>query len=113
MLVWSGFGFFIAVFIVLAYSVCKWVFDTFWQPGYYPSHSWTYGITFLLAGVLCAVFFWVLKKETTLQFSDQEVEGGAVRQPLSNHRFFFIPVYYWSFILLVAGLGFCVNELIK
>lgn len=110
MMIWSGVGFFIAVFISLAYLFCKWLFDTFWAVGYYSAHSWTLGVTFILAAVLSLAFVYSLKKEAVLLFIARVTDSRPMYQAEISHKFFFVPVRYWPLILFLTGAGFCIRE---
>ncbi|MBP2170847.1 putative membrane protein YdbT with pleckstrin-like domain [Erwinia toletana] len=111
MIVWNGFGFFIAVFISLAYLFCKWLFNTLWQADYYSAHHWTIGVTMLLASLLSALFVWWLTLPSTQLFISRFSGAQSMQQPLQNHSFFFIPIAYWSIILFLLGLGLCIYDL--
>ncbi|SDI96104.1 hypothetical protein SAMN05216588_1317 [Pseudomonas flavescens] len=112
MLVWSGFGFFIPLLICLAYVFCHWLFDLFGHPGYYDSHKWAAGLTFILAALLCAGFVQGLKRYAGQPVPGQVVDNQSIHQSLKQHSFFFIPVLYWSLILLLVGGFLCARDLL-
>ncbi|HWP47767.1 MAG TPA: hypothetical protein VNM22_11445 [Candidatus Limnocylindrales bacterium] len=44
MIMWSGFGFLVVVFVFGAALLCNYVFDALWGKGYYLAHKWTIGV---------------------------------------------------------------------
>ena len=88
MIVWSGFGFVVAVFVLAASLFCNALVDVGFGPGYYSAHHWTIGISMLLAGGLCALF-----GRTRLAGSDRELVDAQTGQRVvlrSRHTLFFI-----------------------
>lgn len=113
MIVWNGVGFFIAALIVIAYVFCKWLFDFIWQDGFFYTHLWATGSTFILASILCCVFVYAIKQEKLLLFVAKITDSQPMIEPHKLHTFFFIPVRYWPLILFLFGSGICIHELIK
>ncbi|WP_455820897.1 hypothetical protein [Pseudomonas cerasi] len=110
MIIWSGTGFFIAAFISLAWIFCKWLFKTFWSVGYYSAHSWTTGVTFILAAIMSLALVYALRKESFLLWLAKITASQPMYQADLTHKFFFIPVRYWPLILFLFGAGLCIRE---
>ena len=111
-MIWSGVGFFIAVFISIAYVICQWLFDALWSAGYYSTHSWTTGVTFILSALLSSIFVYLLKKESVLLLIARMTDSRPMYQAEITHKFFFVPVRYWPLILFLIGAGLCLREML-
>lgn len=92
MIIWSGWGFLVAV-IVFGVSLAMEVVTEHLTGDnqFYQTHAWPLALALALAGVIT----WLLGK----YFSTR----GAVTTG-NHHRFFFIPMHYWGPILLVLSL---------
>ncbi|WP_034950267.1 hypothetical protein [Erwinia oleae] len=113
MIVWSGVGFFIAVLICAAYVLCKWLFDIIWVDGYFATHLWATGATFIVSAVLCTAFVYAIKQEKLLDYLAKVTQSQPMIAPEKTHKFFLIPVLYWPVILFLFGAGICIYDLMK
>lgn len=105
MIIWKGLGFFIAVFISIAYLFCKWLFELVWPSGTPAGHPWMVNTSLLLAAVLCAVFSYAIKQPKTLLLLAKLTNSPPMVEPHKTHSFFFIPIRFWPLILFLVGAG--------
>ncbi len=112
MIIWSGFGFLVAVFVFGAALLCNWVFDAVWGAGYYSTHKWTIGAAMFIAAALSWFVGNRLRKRAAQVVIDKET-GREFSLDRATHRLFFIPMHYWGGILVAIGLVLCVMEFIK
>lgn len=109
MIVWSGLGFLVAVFVFGTALLCNLVFDAAWGDGYYSSHKWTVGFALLIAAVLSWVFGNLLHERTARTVIDKETGEEFVLEGMTN-SLFFIPMRHWGPILGFIGAVLCVME---
>jgi len=112
MIIWSGLGFLVVVFVFGAALLCNWAFDAAWGAGYYSAHHWTVGVAMFMG----ATWSWVvgnsLRKRTARTVID-EATGERFILDRVKHGLFFIPMHYWGPILGVIGVVLCVMEFVK
>ena len=89
MIIWSGAGFLVPVYVFGSALLCNFGFDGLWGAGYYSSHKWAVGVAMFLAAGLTLATDLVLDKRTG--------------RPL-NHSLFFIPIFFWAPILAIIGM---------
>ena len=109
MLIWRGFGILVAVITFVCMFVAQKIFNSVYGAGYYESHTWTMGMGFLVAGVLC----WFLGQ--SFKGKGVVVIDKITKQEITlkrNHDLFYIPVRYWGVILPVIGFICIVKEYI-
>lgn len=88
MIVWSGWGFLVAVFVFGASLAMEIVTESVTRDdGLYQAHAWPLALALVLAGIAT----WVVG-------SYLNARGGGGR-----HRFFFIPMHYWGPALIVLA----------
>ena len=112
MIIWSGLGFLVPVFVFGAALLCNWAFDAAWGAGYYSAHKWTIAVAMFIAAALSWVVGSLLSKRTARTVIDKAT-GKEMVLDQASHRLFFIPMHYWGGILVVIGLVLCVMEFIK
>jgi len=89
MIIWSGFGFLVAVITFAACFAMNFLIDAQFGKGYYSSHPWAIGVALIIGGVLSSIAGFAMRSR----------EG-------SRHTFFFIPMHWAG--LVVAGIGILV-----
>lgn len=102
MIIWSGWGILVPLYVVLAFALCAVGVSAVGLPD--PSGP---AIGCALAGVLsgAAIFLTVRKLDGRegRALTDDKTGQRVVLKP-SAGSFFFIPTRYWSYILAAAGL---------
>jgi hypothetical protein len=92
MIIWSGWGFIVALIVFGASLLAEVSIEASLHDGnYYQSHGWPLALALLGS----AVVTWFLGS-----FLNRQPEQSAI-----PHRFFFIPMQYWGPILAVVAIG--------
>lgn len=112
MIIWSGLGFLVAVFVFGAALLCNFVFDALRGPGYYSAHKWTIGVAMFIAAGLSWGVGSVLRKRTAQIVIDKQT-GKEIVIDRASHRLFFIPLHLWGPILIGIGAVLLAIEFIK
>lgn len=112
MIIWSGFGFLVAVFVFGAAILCNLLFDAQFGAEYYSSHKWTIGVAMFLGALPCWLLGSYLRKRQTKTVVDK-LTGQEMFVQRASHSLFFIPMHIWAPILVVIGIVLCVMEFIK
>jgi drug/metabolite transporter (DMT)-like permease len=112
MIIWSGFGFLVVVFVFGAALLCNYVFDALWGKGYYSAHKWTIGVAMLIAAALSWGVGNLLRKRRAQTVIDKAT-GKEMVLDRATHRLFFIPMHFWGVILGVIGIVLCIMEFIQ
>src|SRR5262245_15039522 len=109
-LIWRGLGFLVPLITFGSSLIANIIFNAVYGDGYYDTHTWPCGLAMFVAVVIC----WLLGRHVRSQKSrvviDKETGHEFVLDP-SDHSFFFIPVEYWSFILLAFSIGLFWHDL--
>ena len=111
MIIWSGFGFLVAVFVMASSLLCNLLFDAGFGAGYYAAHHWTLGAAMLLAGVLCALAARPLRNRGSRTLTDEQT--GELIVLRRSDTLFFIPMHAWAFVLGAIGLLLLASELFR
>jgi hypothetical protein len=112
MIIWNGLGFLVAVFVFGAALLCNGAFDAAWSAGYYSAHKWSIGVAMFSGAALSWVVGNLLRKRTAQTVIDKAT-GKEMILDRATHRFFFIPMHYWGFILAAIGVVLRVMEFIS
>jgi hypothetical protein len=103
MIIWRGFGFLVAVFIILGYGAARYTAEHLWgNPLPVGTRQGAELIGMLLAAALVyGLHFALERSDKPRTVIDKETKQEIVLR--SKHDLFFIPVKYWPYVL--AGLG--------
>jgi hypothetical protein len=112
MVIWSGWGFLVALFVIGAALLSNLAFDAVLGSGYYSAHKWTVGVAMFIAAVLSWVVGSELRKRTARAVIDKTT-GQEIVLDRATHRLFFIPMRYWGMILGIIGVVLFIVEFIK
>lgn len=108
MIIWSGFGFLVAVIGLASLTLTKLVFESFTGGG--ESHN--SGMVVFIAMLLAAALTYGLHRLLLLQRARILFDHASGReialQP--NHSLFFIPVRWWPGIFILLGIWFSVVQ---
>ena len=109
MFFWSGLGFLVpllafACFLLMEVAVEGATGDT----NYYQARLWPMAAAFALAALFVGVLANRLDRRQARTLVDEATGERVVLR--TSHTFFFIPVRYWSGILLVTGAGVVLAE---
>jgi len=111
MIIWSGFGFFVAIFVFAAALICNFVFDAMLGEGYYSSHKWAIGVAMFLAAVPTWLTGIYLKGRRAQTVVDKQTGKEIVFQH-GHHSLFWIPMNTWGPILIAIGIILCVLDVV-
>jgi len=104
MVVWTGWGILVVVIFLAIGAPIQLLVESSYGKPYYEAHSWP-GI---LACLLAAPLIWftgrALNREKVPEASDSETAEGIRVRYTGRHAFFFVPMEYWSLVVLVAGI---------
>ena len=111
MIIWSGYGFVVAVIVFLVALAGNVGFDAAFGKGYYENHWWTIGAALIVSAVIILPFaIWLRAKNERVVIDKETGEELSINR--NDHSLFFIPLWYWSPLLAVIGIGLCVYELV-
>src|SRR4030095_5514563 len=103
MIIWSGLGFLVAVITFLLLLISEYLTESlFRDETYYQSHGWPKMLAFVLAATVIWPLGTYLKRTQGKVMIEKATGKEVVIKP--NHTFFFIPMEYWSPILVALGI---------
>ena len=106
MIIWSGFGFLVAVITFLLLLSAEYVTEVlFRDDSYYQAHGWPKLLAFFLAGVVIWPLGTYLNRKPRKVMIEKDT-GKEVSMP--SHSFFFIRMEYWGPILFALGIIFLI-----
>ena len=99
---WTGYGFLVPLLVFVGALCEQLVVDDVFGSGYYTAEAWPK----LVFGFGVGVILWFVGN--ALNHGREEVKidkkTGEEKVTVPNHTFVFLPVRYWSFIVMVLGL---------
>ncbi|EKE75233.1 hypothetical protein [Gallaecimonas xiamenensis] len=101
LIIWRGLGWLVPVVVVAGFLVGQLLIDAVLGEGFYTSHPWPKVAAAVWVAVLVAVLGYVLNYKKRPLRTDPE-SGRQWKAP--SHTLFFIPVEFWSVIVLVLFL---------
>lgn len=112
MIIWSGLGFLVVVFVFGSCLLWNFALDAQFGEGYYSSHPWAIGAALMVGGVISAIFGFFLKSR-----NDRDVVDVQTGEPLvinqSQHSLFFVPMHWAGVLIATIGFGIAVFDLVK
>jgi len=108
--IWNGFGFIVPIITFTCAVICQILLDKIFGQNYYSTSTWGISFSFLISSAIC----WILgtrglkTKEKIVIDKETNEEIVLTR----SHSFFFIPIKYWSYILVVIAVLVFVSEFI-
>src|SRR6476660_8027821 len=103
MIIWSGWGFLVAVIVFGASLTMELVTEAlFHDDRFYQSHSWPLALAFALSGAIV----WTLGNYLQARRDRLVIDRSTVleRMMAARHTLFFIPMRYWGPVLLALSL---------
>jgi hypothetical protein len=111
MLIWSGFGFLVAVITFGACLLMNWLLDAQFGEGYYSSHGWAVGSALIMGGLISSVVGILLKARHDREVVDVQT-GERMVINLSQHSFFFVPMHWAGVAIAAIGVAAAVYDLL-
>lgn len=100
--IWTGFGIVAPVAALVTMVIAQLLIDAVFGEKYYTTHTWPKtAACFFTACGLWSLGRWMNKPEPG-EFV--EPGWGSVLQSSARHTLFFIPVEYWSFVLVAFAI---------
>ena len=102
-MVWSGFGFLVAIVGVLALLGTQMLSGTITgNENFYQENQWVILVGMVVAAAVTFALNQTLLKPKTQTVIDKETKQEVVLQ--KNHSLFFVPTKWWPIIFVVLGL---------
>ncbi len=98
LVVWRGFGWLVPVVVFAALILSQLSVDAMYGDGFYTANTWPKQAAFILAAVLIGLLGLLLNYTNRQVLIDEETGGELGKAPA--HSLFFIPIEYWSIIVL-------------
>jgi hypothetical protein len=109
MIIWSGWGFLVAVFVLVASLAMELVTESLTHDdNFYQTQAWPLALALVIAGIatwFVGIYLNARGARTVIdKATGKELALG------SRHHFFFIPMHYWGPALIVlAALSFALR----
>src|SRR5262245_61252394 len=112
LLIWRGLGFLVAVIVFGCSLAANLIVIATRGEGYYDDHKWPFAVSLIVSAALCWFLGDYLRKRSDRIVIDKQTgEEFAINQ--SRHDFFFIPMRWWSPILLSIAVVLFVHEFLR
>ncbi len=98
LVVWRGFGWLVPVVVFAALILSQLSVDAMYGDGFYTANTWPKQAAFILAAVLIGLLGLLLNYTNRQVLIDEETGEELGKAPA--HSLFFIPIEYWSIIVL-------------
>lgn len=103
MIIWSGWGFLVAVIVFGASLAMELVTETLFRDDrFYQTHAWPLTLALALSGVIIWTLGTYLHARGARTVIDKST--GQELTIAARHTFFFIPMRYWGPLLLALSL---------
>lgn len=102
MVIWSGFGFLVAVITFAFALLFNFLLDSQFGEGYYSSHPWAVGTALIFGGIVSSGVGFVLKGRSDRYVRDEET-GERLIVNNSSHSFFFVPMHWAGIVIAIIG----------
>lgn len=110
MIIWSGWGFLVAVFVFGCSLVMELLVSSITgNENYYQQAIWPLALALILSGVISWFMGKRLNKPGVKTLIDKDT-GEEVILKNKRHRLFFIPMEYWGPILVVIALIYVITK---
>jgi hypothetical protein len=100
---WQGLGFLVAVIVFGCSLAANLICNAIVGGGYFDQHQWPVAVSLILSAAICWFLGSYLRKKSDRVAIDKET-GREFVVNHSRHTLFFIPLQYWSPILLLIAL---------
>jgi hypothetical protein len=102
-IVWTGYGFLVAVFIFGFSLVANLITNSITgEKAYWDAHKWPFAVSLFISAITCSVVGCFFHNRNARVLIDPENGKEVVLR--ESHTLFFIPMIWWGPILVVCGL---------
>jgi hypothetical protein len=113
MIIWSGKGFLVAVFVFGCSLIANLITNTLTGGDlYWERHRWPLGASLLASASLSWMVGEASRRKQGRTLIDKET-GQEVRLDEGNHSLFFVPMHWWGPILAVLGVAIIGFDLLR
>lgn len=109
MIIWSGLGFLVLVFVFAASFLRNLLVDWQFGEGYYRQHLWAFGFALALGGAVSFAVGRLLKNRNDREVIDVKT-GERMTINLPQHSIFFIPMHWAGIVLILLGIGTAIYD---
>ena len=102
MIIWQGLGFLAAVIPFVVLVLTQLGVDAIAGEGYYTVNDWTHLLAVLIAAPMVGGFGYYLNRQPGKVLIDPETNQKVELK--RRHTLFWIPMEYWSIVILALGL---------
>lgn len=99
MIIWSGWGFLVAVITFGFCLLVNFAVDAQFGEGYYSEHNWAIGSALIAGGIASAMVGFALLKDEPADEGVEHVSGNAW-----DNTLFFIPMHWAGILIAIAGI---------
>jgi hypothetical protein len=107
MIIWTGRGFVVAVYVFLCALAANYGFDQHYGKGYYSNHGWAVGSALGAAGLLVLLTSPLISRRQSLSATAMKASHSKASGPWLD-TLFWIPVIVWSPLLIAIGAGIAI-----
>ena len=112
MIIWAGYGFIVFIIVFVNSLLIEIISELFMHDdNFYQSNLLPLGCSFFLSALVIRLL------DNYFNEKRNESKGtyifDAVTIAKSNHHLFFIPFKYWTYIMIVLGLGVIVYQTLR
>jgi hypothetical protein len=103
MIIWQGLGFLVAVIVFGCSLAGNFISNATLGEGYYDQHKWPVALSLICSAPIC----WFLGRYLRAKSDRIAIDNATGKEFVINqsrHTLFFIPMEYWSPILIVIAL---------
>jgi len=110
MIIWSGYGFVVFIVVFLDSLFAEMISESITNDeNYYQANLIPLGCSLLVSAIVVKIISDFLIRRNMKKVSSDEKTVSIGKE----HRLFFIPLFYWSLILMILGLGFIIYQLVR
>lgn len=102
-IIWQGLGFLVAVIVFGCSLAGNLISNATVGDGYYDRHKWPSAVSLIFSATMCWFLGRYLRRRSDRIAIDKET-GKEFVVNQSRHTLFFIPMHYWSPILLLIAV---------
>lgn len=101
-LVWTRLGFLIPIIFIAIAIIIFSISSSIFTQEYIESARWLFSLMFLISGII----YWFLGNLLNNKKSKKMIDPQTNRVVFikKRHNFFFIPIQYWLFIMIIIGI---------
>ncbi len=103
MIIWQGLGFLVAVIVFGCSLAGNLISNATLGDGYYDHHTWPVALSLICSAPVC----WFLGRYLRTRSDRVAIDKATGKEFVinqSHHTLFFIPMHYWSPVLVVIAL---------